>query len=75
EGRDHRQPAGAAGVGPALPGIDWPSLAMLARLNAWAIVEVANADERPRWNPGNFSGETFAAPQRGADAASQRSSH
>ena len=53
--------------------IHWPSMAMLARLNARVIVDVANADERPRWNPGNFFGETFAAPQRGSD--SQRSSH
>jgi hypothetical protein len=52
--------------------IDWPSLAMLARLNGRVILEVANADERPRWHPGNFFGETFAAPQGAAD--SQRSS-
>ncbi len=55
--------------------IDWPSLAMLARLNARVIADVANADERPRWNPGNFFGETFAAPQRVSVSDSQRSSH
>ncbi len=40
--------------------IHWPSLAMLARLNARIIVEVADAQERPAWNAGNFFGETFA---------------
>jgi hypothetical protein len=52
--------------------IDWPSLAMLARLNARVIADVANDDARPSWHEGNFFGETFAAPQRGSD--SQRSS-
>ncbi|GAB3727816.1 M20/M25/M40 family metallo-hydrolase [Silanimonas algicola] len=42
--------------------IDWPSLAMLARLNARVITEVANDDARPAWHPGNFFGETFAEP-------------
>ena len=42
--------------------IDWPSLAMLARLNARVITEVANDDARPSWHPGNFFGETFAKP-------------
>lgn len=42
--------------------IDWPSLAMLARLNARVITEVANDDARPSWHPGNFFGETFATP-------------
>jgi hypothetical protein len=42
--------------------IDWPSLAMLARLNARVITEVANDDARPAWHPGNFFGETFAKP-------------
>lgn len=40
--------------------IDWPSLAMLARLNARVIADVANDDARPSWHPGNFFGETFA---------------
>jgi len=43
----------------ALP-IHWPSLAMLAQLNTRIMVEVANAQERPAWNAGNFFGETFA---------------
>lgn len=41
--------------------IHWPSLAMLARLNTRVIRDVAAADARPAWNPGNFFGETFAA--------------
>lgn len=49
--------------------IHWPSLAMLARLNARVILDVANADERPRWNPGNFFGETFAPKAAAATAA------
>lgn len=40
--------------------IHWPSLAMLARLNARIIAEVADAQARPTWNEGNFFGETFA---------------
>lgn len=48
--------------------IDWPSLAMLARLNGRVVAEVANADERPRWNAGNFFGETFGTPQTKAPA-------
>jgi hypothetical protein len=42
--------------------IHWPSLAMLARLNTRIIGDVATADARPAWNPGNFFGETFAKP-------------
>jgi Zn-dependent M28 family amino/carboxypeptidase len=48
--------------------IDWPSLAMLARLNARVINEVANDDSRPSWHPGNFFGETFAKPAEATPA-------
>jgi len=40
--------------------IHWDSLAMLARLNARIIDEVARTPERPAWNPGNFFGEQFS---------------
>jgi len=40
--------------------IDYPSLAGLARVNLRIVREVANADARPRWNPGDFFGERFA---------------
>lgn len=40
--------------------IDYPSLAMLARLNARVIADVANDEVRPSWHAGNFFGETFA---------------
>jgi hypothetical protein len=43
--------------------INWPSLAMLARLNARIILDVANAQARPAWNEGNFFGDTFARAQ------------
>lgn len=49
--------------------IDWPSLAMLARLNARVITEVANDDARPSWHPGNFFGETFAKPAASPSAS------
>jgi hypothetical protein len=45
--------------------IHWPSLAMLAQLNARIIAEVADAQARPTWNEGNFFGETFAQGKRG----------
>lgn len=48
--------------------IHWPSLAMLARLNARIIDEVARTPERPAWNPGNFFGETFAKAPTAAAA-------
>ena len=48
--------------------IDWPSLSMLARLNARVVHDVANADERPHWNAGNFFGETFGTAQTKAPA-------
>ena len=50
--------------------IDWPSLAMLARLNGRVILDVAEADARPAWNPGNFFGETFAKPAQAPPAPS-----
>lgn len=49
--------------------IHWPSLATLARLNARMIDEVARRDERPRWNDGNFFGETFAGSAPAPDPA------
>lgn len=49
--------------------IDWPSLAMLARLNARVITEVANDEARPAWHPGNFFGETFAKPATSPSAS------
>jgi hypothetical protein len=39
--------------------IDYPTLAALARVNARVTLDVANAPERPRWNPGDFFGETY----------------
>jgi hypothetical protein len=39
--------------------IDYPNLAALARVNARITLEVANAAERPWWNPGDFFGETY----------------
>ena len=52
----------------ALP-IHWPSLARLARVNARLTIAIANADERPRWLPGDFFGVTFGrAPPAGAAA-------
>jgi Zn-dependent M28 family amino/carboxypeptidase len=41
--------------------IHYPSAARLADLNHRIGVIVGNQDERPRWNPGNFFGERFAA--------------
>jgi hypothetical protein len=40
--------------------IHYPSAARLARLNHALALDIANADERPRWNPGNFFGVRFA---------------
>lgn len=39
--------------------IDYPSAARLAALNAAIGEAIANADERPRWNDGDFFGERF----------------
>ena len=39
--------------------IHWPSAARLALLNQRIAREIGNADERPRWNAGDFFGERF----------------
>lgn len=39
--------------------LDWEAGATFARLNLETILEIAEADERPAWNPGDFFGETF----------------
>ena len=41
--------------------IYYPDAERLARLNQRIGLEIANADERPRWNPGDFFGGKFAA--------------
>ena len=43
--------------------IHWPDAERLARLNHRIGLEIANASERPRWNPGDFFGDKFARPQ------------
>jgi hypothetical protein len=43
--------------------IHYPSLAGLARVNARIVREVADARERPAWNPGDFFGARFAPPR------------
>ena len=40
--------------------VDWDSAVRFARANARIGFAVANADERPTWNEGNFFGERFA---------------
>jgi Zn-dependent M28 family amino/carboxypeptidase len=40
--------------------IHYPSAARLARLNQLVAQRVADADQRPRWNEGNFFGQRFA---------------
>lgn len=40
--------------------IHYPSAARLSRLNHVLALDIANAAERPRWNPGNFFGVRFA---------------
>ncbi len=42
----------------ALP-IHWPSLARIADANVQLALAIANAEDRPRWLPGEFFGETF----------------
>jgi hypothetical protein len=42
--------------------IDYGTLAGLARINARIVLEVANQRERPRWNAGDFFGETYGRP-------------
>jgi hypothetical protein len=44
--------------------IDYPTLAGLARMNVRVVNEVANAKERPRWNAGDFFGETYGKAAR-----------
>lgn len=39
--------------------IHWPSMAVLARINARIGIEIANDPARPAWLPGDFFGETF----------------
>ena len=41
--------------------IQYGDAARMARLNARIGQLVGNADERPRWNPGDFFGERFGA--------------
>jgi Zn-dependent M28 family amino/carboxypeptidase len=43
--------------------IHYPSLAGLARVNARILREVADAPQRPAWNPGDFFGSRFASPR------------
>lgn len=42
--------------------VDWDSVARFTRINARAGWLLANAAERPRWQPGNFFGDKFAMP-------------
>ncbi len=39
--------------------IHWPSMAVLARVNARIGIAIANDPQRPSWLPGDFFGETF----------------
>ena len=41
--------------------LDFSVPAMVARFSFLTGLDVANQDERPRWNPGNFFGRTFGA--------------
>ncbi|NOT33440.1 MAG: M20/M25/M40 family metallo-hydrolase [Candidatus Eisenbacteria bacterium] len=38
---------------------DWPSAVRFARMNLFALWEVANAPAAPRWNAGDFFGDRF----------------
>jgi hypothetical protein len=49
--------------------IHYETLATLGRVNARIGLEVANADERPRWLRGDFFGEQFGAQREAALAA------
>jgi Zn-dependent M28 family amino/carboxypeptidase len=42
--------------------IHYESLASLARINARIGLDVGNARERPKWNPGDFFGDLFTRP-------------
>jgi len=41
-------------------GLDWESALRFTATNAELALELANADDRPRWNPGDFFGDLFA---------------
>jgi hypothetical protein len=47
----------------ALP-LDYPSAANFARFIAEVVRHVANADDPPRWNPGDFFGERFGGNRK-----------
>jgi Zn-dependent M28 family amino/carboxypeptidase len=40
--------------------VDWPSVVRFLDANVQLGREIADAPERPAWNPGDFFGETFA---------------
>jgi hypothetical protein len=44
--------------------IDYGAGALFTRVNYLIGLEVANADERPRWNPGDYFGRTFGGESR-----------
>lgn len=44
--------------------IDYPSGVRFTQLNALVAWYVANADQRPKWNPGDFFGERFGNSMR-----------
>jgi len=45
---------------------DFEAGADFARLNLLIATEVANAEERPRWNAGDFFGKRFGSPRQAA---------
>ena len=54
--------------------INYGAAARFARVNYEIARELVDADERPRWNPGDFFGQLFAGPGAfGAPAAAGRS--
>ncbi len=46
---------------------DFEAGADFARLNLLIATDVANAEERPRWNAGDFFGKRFGNPQQAAE--------
>ena len=46
--------------------VHWPSAVRFARANVRIGRQIANAEQRPRWNPGNFFGELYATPATAA---------
>ena len=40
--------------------VEWDSALRFARVNVQIGLQIANAPQRPQWNPGNFFGERFA---------------